>query len=65
MTRCIFDGLTEQQANCLADWFEGHGEQDCNVWFGDRNIPSPLTDVSRKAGWKVVLRNGDILVHCK
>lgn len=63
MARCIFDGLTMEQAETLATWFEGQGEQDCCIWFEDRDVESPLTDVCRKDGYMEV--NGDdVIVHC-
>ena len=65
MARCIFENLTPKQAKILADWFEGQGEQDCCIWFEDRNTPAPLTDVGRKGGYSEKLDNGDIVVYCK
>ena len=65
MARCIFENLSPDQAKVLADWFEGQGEQDCVVWFVDRNVPAPLTDVRHEGGYREVLDNGDVIVHCK
>ena len=31
MARVIFDGLTPEQANTLAEWYEGQGEQDADI----------------------------------
>jgi hypothetical protein len=64
VSRCIFDGLTPDQARVLAEWFEGAGEQDCGIWFAARGVPSPLTDVSRPGGFMEV-RGDDVIVHCK
>ena len=65
MSRCIFENLTPQQAEELASWFEGQGEQDCSTWFEMREIKSPMTDVSRKGGYCEPLANGDVIVYCK
>lgn len=65
MAKCIFENLTEKQAKILAEWFEGQGEQDCCVWFESRRVESPVTDVSRKGGYREILENGDVIVHCK
>jgi hypothetical protein len=65
MAKCIFDNLTPEQAEVLADWFEGQGEQDCVVWFDDRDVKSPLTDCGRKGGYREILDNGDVVVHCR
>lgn len=32
MAKVIFDGLTVEQAEMMAHWFEGQGEQDIVVW---------------------------------
>ena len=65
MARCIFENLTPEQAATLAEWFEGQGEQDCGVWFDDRGVKSPLADVQRKGGYRQIMPNGDVIVHCR
>jgi hypothetical protein len=65
MAKCIFENLTPKQAKVLACWFEGQGEQDCVVWFDDRDTPAPLADCGRKGGYREILPNGDVIVHCK
>ncbi len=65
MAKCIFENLTPDQAKVLSDWFEGQGEQDCVTWFDDRHTSAPLTDVDRKGGYREILDNGDVIVHCK
>jgi len=65
MARCIFENLTPKQAKVLAEWFEGQGEQDCAIWFDAQDTPSPLTDVQRKGGYREILPNGDVVVHCR
>lgn len=59
MARCIFENLTEEQAVTFAQWFDGQGEQDCDIWFDDREIKSPMTGKISK------LENGDVVVTCK
>lgn len=63
MARCIFENLTPAQAKRLAEWYEGQGEQDAEIWFDD--IPTPMTDVQRPGGYMEELENGDIIVYCK
>ncbi len=65
MAKCIFDNLTPEQAKILAGWFEGQGEQDCDVWFDVHGVEAPLTDVRRKGGYREILDNGDVIVHCR
>jgi hypothetical protein len=65
MAKCIFDNLTPDQAKVLAEWFEGQGEQDCDIWFDERGVPAPLTNVSHPGGYREILDNGDVIVHCK
>jgi hypothetical protein len=55
----------------LACWYEGQGEQQCDVWFEARSeeygtvIPVPITDVSRPGGYREILPNGDVIVYCR
>ena len=65
MARCIFENLTPEQARVLASWFEGQGEQDCWVWFDEEGVKSPLADVRRSGGYREILDNGDVIVHCR
>lgn len=71
MAKVIFENLTKKQADILADWFEGQGESDCAVWFDDRDVPAPITDVGRKnesgkkLGYRDNLPNGDVIVYMK
>lgn len=65
MAKCIFENLSTSQANILAEWFEGQGEQDCVVWFDENGIKAPMTDVRHKGGYKEILNNGDVIVHCR
>lgn len=59
MAKCIFDNLTEEQAEILANWFEGQGEQDSSIWFENRDVQNPLTNSIKK------LENGDVVVECR
>ena len=65
MAKCIFDNLSPEQAKVLAEWFEGEGEQSCETWFDENNVPPPLTDIRHKGGYLEILDNGDVIVHCK
>ena len=48
MATCTFKDLTVGQAKMLADWYEGQGEQDADVWFEvqgeEEGIKTPYTD---------------------
>lgn len=65
MVKCIFENLSRKQAIVLAEWFEGQGEQDCIPWFEENDEESPITDVSRKGGYKTVDKiTGDVTIYC-
>jgi hypothetical protein len=59
MAKLILENLTAEQAETLADWFDGQGEQDCCIWFEDRGVKSPNVDR------KKTLPNGDVVLSCK
>ena len=63
---CTFVNLTPAQAKTLASWYEGQGEQDAEFWF-DENCedPTPLTDCSRKGGYREIDDQGNVTVYCK
>jgi len=61
MARLIFDNLTDEQAETLAEWFEGQGEQDCGPWFENCGVDVPYVDVSRK----YTKLGDDLIVHCR
>ena len=65
MARCIFENLSHEQAIVLARWFECSGEQQADGWFEEADVPSILTDVSRKGGYRETLPNGDVVVYCR
>ena len=51
MARFILEGLTKKQAEAMASYYEGQGEQDCEIWLEDRGCKAPLVDV-QKQPWK-------------
>lgn len=59
MARCILDNLTPEQAETMADWFEGQGEQDAQIWFDAHEVPMPWSDLIKPQA------NGDVIVTCK
>ncbi len=69
MAKCIFENLTMGQAKMLADWYEGQGEQDADVWFDvngeEKGIKTPYTDSYHKGGAVQVRKNGDVVVYCR
>ena len=52
MARFILEGLTKKQAESFASYFEGQGEQDCEIWMEDRGCKAPLVDLQTKGPWK-------------
>jgi hypothetical protein len=66
MAKLIIEGLTPKQAETLADWFEGRGEQDAIDWFDCRDVETPITDVQRKGGCMIIdKKTGDVTLFCK
>ena len=63
---CTFVNLTLAQAKTLAEWYEGQGEQDADIWF-DENCedPTPMTDCARKGGYKEIDKDGNVTVYCR
>lgn len=60
----IIRGMTREQAKVFAEWFEGQGEQDQGVWFDDREVQAPMTNVGRKGGY--LEEKGDtFIMHVK
>lgn len=64
MARCIFENLTLEQAKTLADWYEGQGEQDADVWFDIQKVKTPYVNVQRKDGG-ITINGEDVTVYCK
>lgn len=60
-----FANLTPEQAKTFAEWYEGQGEQDAGIWFEDRGVTVPLTDVRRKGGYFEKDADGNVIVYCK
>lgn len=64
MAKVIFEVPTIEQAEELAKWYEGSGEQDALLWFEIKHLDTPFTDVQRKGGFMKV--EGDaVTVYCK
>ena len=60
-----FVDLTEKQAEELASWYEGGGEQHAYDWFSCRDqCKCPTTDVGRKGGY-LERKGDDFIVHTK
>ena len=44
--KVVFTGFkTLKQAQCFADWYEGQGEQDCDVWMSI-NVPDGIANMN-------------------
>ena len=53
MAKLILTGLTMKQAETLASWFEGAGEQQTDIWFESTGVTPPITHVGAK-DWLVI-----------
>lgn len=63
MAKCTFLNLSPEQAEVLASWYEGQGEQNAEDWFAEQGLPAAYTD--GKQGYYKILDNGDVEVYCK
>lgn len=64
MAQVTFKNLTPIQALTLAEWFEGAGEQHCDIWFEENNVRVPYVNVSNP---NCIVQNsvGNVVVDCK
>jgi hypothetical protein len=64
MARLIFENISLKAAKTFAEWYEGQGEQDADLWFEIHdNIDSPKVDVQNKDCIRVV--GDDVIVRLK
>ena len=63
VAKLIIDNLTMAQAKTLAEWYEGQGEQDANVWFDISGVPTPYVDVHK--GTNVNKVEETVTIFCK
>ena len=62
---CTFVNLTPAQAETLADWYEGQGEQEAGIWFEENcEDRTPKTDCGRKGGPVEIDEDGNVVVYC-
>lgn len=62
VARLIFENLSLEDAKMLAEWYEGQGEQDADVWFECYNVDSsPKVDVRHKGGCMKTVGNAVFL----
>lgn len=62
MAKCVFKNLTPNQAETLARWFSGAGEQDCEFWFREHcEDPAPIVEPGQEAIQQD--ENGDVTVE--
>jgi hypothetical protein len=64
VARVIFEGLSMKQAETLASWYEGQGEQSAEVWFDINDVPVPYVDIRGK-GIEVDKKKEEVTVYCK
>ena len=64
MARVIFEVPTLEQAKVFADWYEGQGEQNADVWFECRQLDTPITNCFREGGC-IEVQGDDVIVYCK
>ena len=64
MAKLVIENISLEQAEALAHWYEGQGEQDADVWLENNGLRSPLTDVGRKGG--CIITEGDtVTLYCR
>ena len=51
MARLVIENISTEQAEQLAYWYEGQGEQDADIWLQEHGLKAPLVDVGRKGGF--------------
>lgn len=62
VARLIFDGLTKEQAEELANWYTISGEQSADDHFDIvGECEAPMVDTRRK----IEHDGDDVIVHCK
>lgn len=65
MARLIFENLTLEDAKILANWYEGQGEQDADIWFDAQDGGrAPITNVSRDGGYMEV-QGDDVIIYLR
>jgi hypothetical protein len=64
MPKLIIEVPTLKQAETLARWYEGQGEQDASVWFDIHEVETPLADVGRKGGY-MKTKGDTVTLYCK
>lgn len=62
--KLVIKGLTKKQAEILADWYDGQGEQDARIWFEETGEHVPLVDVARPGGCMKVKKK-KVVLYCK
>ena len=65
MAKLIIHNLTLEQAQTLAEWFEGQGEQDCIPWFEENDVDPPTVNVQRKPFMEVDEEDEVVTLYCK
>lgn len=64
MARVVIEGISIEQAEEFAHWFEGQGEQDMYNWFETNDVETFDTDVARKGGFMEKTKD-EVTVYCK
>lgn len=66
MAKLVFENITLEQANMLANWYEGQGEQEASMWFEcqSEEIKAPITNMSKEGGWKQV-KGETVTIHMR
>lgn len=58
MATVLFTNLTFEQAKMLAEWYEGQGEQNADIWFDCNKVSTPFVN-------KIEVHGDSIIVECK
>ena len=62
MARLIFENLSLQDAKIFAEWYEGQGEQNADIWFDVNDSSAPLVDVQGKG---IEVKDDEVIVYLK
>lgn len=65
MAKLILTNISLKQAKLFADWYEGQGEQDADIWFDIHGEETPMVDVQRKNWLEVDKDAQTVTIHCQ
>lgn len=64
MARLILENIGVEQAEALAHWYEGQGEQDSSIWLEAARLKPVYADVGRKGGC-IEVDKDTVILYCR